>query len=121
MQVYDLQLQKELPIETITSEFLTQIQKNNLERICIGREPKPIQPNDGIITIIRFATTVSRTHCIIEKDEMGRLVLFDTKSTYGTSINGIKIEPCKKIYIKKEDIITLAPKQKNGDYKIQLL
>lgn len=82
----------------------------NKEEFLIGKSRSKA---DGLIS---FNKAISRAHCKILRTN-GSYFLIDLKSTNGTYLNGVRLQPHKPVPVKNGDIIRLA----NLDFRVRIL
>jgi pSer/pThr/pTyr-binding forkhead associated (FHA) protein len=69
--------------------------------------PAVLGRNNNEVDAYIFHESISRRHCLIDCVE-GRFVLQDLGSTYGTEINGTRLDPQKKYYLNNGDKVKLG-------------
>lgn len=79
------------------------------ETLTIGRE------EGNVFKIPGNVAGISRQHCIIQYTDQGWAVR-DLNSTYGTSVNGVKLAPGQFYILREGDIIQLA--QTNQTFRV---
>jgi pSer/pThr/pTyr-binding forkhead associated (FHA) protein len=72
--------------------------------VLIGRD-------DKCKIIFRTDKAISRVHCQLTSTGAGEFLLEDLKSTYGTELNGVKIEPGVPTPCKNNDMILIGDTQ----------
>lgn len=88
-------------IQLIPTKGGSPIHIPNEPEVLIGRSPE-------LCRVAIPNTAISKKHCILLQKE-GKLYIHDQGSTYGTLVNGIKLDKGKPIEVKKGNLITLGP------------
>ncbi len=87
------------------------------QEIIVG-DDFPIGRGEGsALMFSRETKGVSRSHCRIARTDAG-FMLTDSGSTYGTFLNGVKLEPSQPAPLKDGDVISLADEGQSFFFRV---
>ena len=83
------------------------VRKKTGDEITVDTFPFIVGHSEKSANFVLEEKTISRKHFMIGKNDSGEIFIRDMKSTNGTSLNGIRMEPEKDVKLNKEDVIVI--------------
>ncbi|CDR97086.1 FHA domain containing protein, putative [Babesia bigemina] len=79
-----------------------------LENVELGRSAHCVLGSMDECQLVYKNPLVSRRHLVLQLNRYGRLLLYDLGSTHGTTLNHVRIEPCRYYLLKVGDQIRIG-------------